>query len=173
MSRFDSGCSLYKKTRIEGGDVAGYENIKDANDNRTPDERRELAKKAGEASGAARRRKADFRKTLNMLLTAEIDSEEWKPVLEALGVECTLESALLMAQIKEAMKGNTKAAYFVAQYAGQSNMPEEDIQNRKADTELKQARKEAVKKQDDVDSTEAQIASYLDKLEEAMKDEPK
>ena len=153
--------------------MAGYENIKDANDNRTPDECRELAKKAGEASGAARRRKADFRKTLNMLLTAEIDSKEWKPVLEALGVECTLESALLMAQIKEAMKGNTKAAYFVAQYAGQSDKPREDIRNKEADTELKQARKEAVKKQDDVDSTEAQIASYLDKLEEAMKDEPK
>lgn len=62
----------------------------------------------GKASGEARRRKADFRKTLNMLLTAKIDSEEWKPVLEALGVECTLESAMLMAQIKEAMAGNTR-----------------------------------------------------------------
>lgn len=82
---------------MEGGEVAGYENIKDANDNRTPDERRELAVKAGKASGEARRRKADFRKTLNMLLTAEIDNEEYKPVLDALGVECTLESALNMA----------------------------------------------------------------------------
>lgn len=91
--------------------MAGYENIRDANEKRTPEERRELAKKAGKASGQARRRKADFRKTLNLLLTAEIDNEEWKPVLESLGVECTLESALLMAQIKEAMAGNTKAAY--------------------------------------------------------------
>lgn len=49
-----------KNARIEGGEVAGYENIKDANSNRTPEERRELAKIAGEASGAARRRKADF-----------------------------------------------------------------------------------------------------------------
>ena len=97
--------------------MAGYENIRDANNKRTPEERRELAKKAGKASGQARRRKADFRKTLNLLLTAKIDNEEWKPVLESLGVECTLESALLMAQIKEAMAGNTKAAYFVAQYA--------------------------------------------------------
>ena len=84
--------------------MAGYENIRDANDNRTPEERRELAKTAGKASGRARRRKADFRKTLNLLLTAEIDNEEWKPVLESLGVECTLESALLMAQIKMAGK---------------------------------------------------------------------
>ena len=121
--------------------MAGYENIRDANNKRTPEERRELAKKAGKASGQARRRKADFRKTLNLLLTAKIDNEEWKPVLESLGVECTLESALLMAQIKEAMAGNTKAAYFVAQYAGQSARAEEDLENKKADTELIKARK--------------------------------
>ena len=66
-----------------------------------------------------------------MLLTAEIDSEEWKPVLEALGVECTLESALLMAQIKEALAGDTKAATFVAKYSGQSSEPDENRLNRK------------------------------------------
>ncbi len=74
-----------------------------------------------------------------MLLTAEIDSEEWKPVLESLGVECTLESALLMAQIKEALSGNTQAATFVAKYAGQSPEPDENRRNREADTELKRA----------------------------------
>ncbi len=124
--------------------MAGYENIRDANDNRTPEERRELAKKAGKASGQARRRKADFRKTLNLLLTAEIDNEEWKPVLESLGVECTLESALLMAQIKMALAGDTQAAKFVAQYSGQSARAEEDLENKKADTELIKARKEAI-----------------------------
>lgn len=74
-----------------------------------------------------------------MLLTAEIDSPEWKPVLESLGVECTLESALLMAQIKEALSGNTQAATFVAKYAGQSPEPDENRRNREADTELKRA----------------------------------
>ena len=148
---------------MEGGEVAGYENIKDANNNRTPRERRELAKKAGEASGKARRRKADFRKTLNMLLTAEIDSEEWKPVLESLGVECTLESALLMAQIKEAMMGNTKAAYFVAQYAGQSNMADEELENKKAGTELIKARKEAITGENENDEA-------LDRLDQILKE---
>ena len=124
--------------------MAGYENIRDANDKRTPEERRELAKKAGKASGQARRRKADFRKTLNLLLTAEIDNEEWKPVLESLGVECTLESALLMAQIKMALAGDTQAAKFVTQYSGQSARAEEDLENKKADTELIKARKEAI-----------------------------
>lgn len=120
--------------------MAGYDNIKDHGfDKKTAEERRELAIKAGKASGEARRRKANFRKTLNLMLTAEIDSEEWKPVLESLGVECTLESALLMAQIKEALSGNTQAATFVAKYAGQSPEPDENRRNREADTELKRA----------------------------------
>lgn len=143
--------------------MAGYENIKDANSNRTPEERRELARIAGKASGEARRRTANFRRTLNMLLTAEIDSPEYSPMLEALGVECTLESAMLMAQIKEAMLGNTKAAYFVAQYAGQSEKPAEDIRNREADTELKKARKQAV-------TGENETEEALDKLDSILKE---
>ena len=143
--------------------MAGYENIKDANSNRTPEERRELARIAGKASGAARRRKADFRKTLNMLLTAEIDSEEWKPVLEALGVECTLESALNMAMIKEGLAGNVKAYEAIAKYAGQSGKPDEDIRNREADTELKKARKQAVTGENETDEA-------LDKLDSILKE---
>ena len=143
--------------------MSGYENIKNANSNRTPDERRELAKIAGKASGEARRRKADFRKTLNMLLTVEIDNEEWKPILEALGVECTLESALLMAQIKEALAGNTKAATFVAKYSGQSPEPDENRRNREADTELKKARKQAVTGENETDEA-------LDKLDSILKE---
>ena len=126
--------------------MAGYENIRDANSRRTPEERRELAKIAGQASGKARRRKADFRKTLNLLLTAEIDNEEWKPVLEALGVECTLESALLMAQIKEALAGNTKAAYFVAQYAGQNSQTAADDKEQQRRTERMEADTEKIRR---------------------------
>ncbi len=143
--------------------MAGYENIRDANEKRTPEERRELAKKAGKASGKARRRKADFRKTLNLLLTAEIDNEEWKPVLESLGVECTLESALLMAQIKMALAGDTQAAKFVAQYSGQSARAEEDLENKKADTELIKARKEAITGENENDEA-------LDRLDQILKE---
>ena len=143
--------------------MAGYENIRDANDNRTPEERRELARKAGQASGRARRRKANFQKTLNMLLTAEIDSKEWSPVLESLGVECTLESALLMAQIKAALDGDTQAAKFVAQYSGQSNRAEEDLENKKAETELIKARKEAITGENETDEA-------LDRLDQILKE---
>ena len=127
--------------------MANNENLIPFN-KRTVSEQRKIQSAGGKASGEARRRKADFRKTLNMLLTAEIDSEEWKPVLEALGVECTLESALLMAQIKEAMQGNTKAAYFVAQYSGQSGQTDADLEEQAAKIQLMQAQKEKAKKAD-------------------------
>ena len=130
---------------------------------RTKSEQTEIAKKGGKASGESRRRKANFRKTLNILLTAKIENEEWEPILEALGVECTLESALLMAQIKEALKGNTKAATFVAKYAGQSSESEESRRNREADTELKQARKQAV-------TGENETEEALDKLDSILKE---
>ena len=127
---------------MEGGEVANENNLRRL----SPSEAREYGKKGGKASGQARRRKADFRKTLNLLLTAEIDNEEWKPVLESLGVECTLESALLMAQIKEAMQGNTKAAYFVAQYAGQNAQTAADDKEQKRRTERMEADTEKIRR---------------------------
>lgn len=130
---------------------------------RTKSEARERGRAGGKASGKARRRKADFRKTLNMLLTAEIDSPEWKPMLDAMGVDCTLESAMLMAQIKQAMLGSTKAATFVAKYSGQSPEPEENRRNREADTELKKARKQAV-------TGENETEEALDKLDSILKE---
>lgn len=130
---------------------------------RTKSEARERGRAGGKASGKARRRKADFRKTLNMLLTVEIDSPEWKPMLETLGVDCTLESAMLMAQIKQAMLGSTKAATFVAKYSGQSPEPEENRRNREADTELKKARKQAV-------TGENETEEALDKLDSILKE---
>ncbi len=93
---------------------------------RTADEQREIARKGGIASGEARRRKADFRKTLNALLTTKIDSPEWTPLLELLGLESTLETAVNAAMIKEALSGNVKAYEVIARYSGQSDRTEAD-----------------------------------------------
>lgn len=143
--------------------MANYENIKDKGfDKRTTNELREISSKGGQRSGEVRRAGADFRRTLNLLLTAKIDSPEWTPMLGTLGLDSTLESAMLAAQIREAMNGNTKAAYFVAQYAGQSGQTDEDIKNREADTELKQARKQAVTGENETDEA-------LQKLDEILK----
>lgn len=93
---------------------------------RTVSEQRKIASAGGKASGKARRKKADFRKTLNALLTAEIDSPEWSPFLEALGLDSTLESLINAAMIKEAAKGNVKAYEAIAKYSGQSEKTDMD-----------------------------------------------
>ena len=125
--------------------MAGYDNIKDANSNRTPEERRKLARIAGKASGAARRRKADFRKTLNLLLTAEIDSPEWTPMLEALGLDSTLESAINGAIIREALNGNVKAYIAIRDTLGQTTKSQEDLEEQKIRTDrAKRARDQEV-----------------------------
>lgn len=138
--------------------MAGYDNIKDANANRTPGERRELAKRAGKTSGEVRRRKANFRKTLNLLLTTEVNTD-MTPALEALGVDSTLESAMLMSMIKAALEGDVKAANFVAQYAGQSGQTEADEEEQRIRTErAKRARDQEV---GDNTGAEENIQSFL------------
>ena len=127
--------------------MANYENIKDANSNRTPSERRELAKIAGKASGEARRKKADFRKALNALLTAKIDNPEWTPILEAMGLESTLESAVNAAMIREALTGNVKAYEAIARYSGQSEKSDTDLEEQRAHTEHLRAQTEKAQRE--------------------------
>lgn len=116
--------------------MSGYDNIKEYGfDKRTADERRELAIKAGKASGKARRRKADFRRTLNMLLTTEIDNPEWNAVLKAMGLDCTLESAVNAAMIKAALDGDVKAYEAIAKYSGQSMRTDADHEEQRIRTD--------------------------------------
>lgn len=127
--------------------MANNENLKRL----TPSEAREFGRMGGKASGESRRRKADFRKTLNLLLTAEIDSPEWKPILEALGLECTLESAMLMGQIKAAMEGDSRAARFVAEYAGQSGKTDAEQEEQMVRTAAAKARAGLADEEEDQD----------------------
>lgn len=152
--------------------MAGYDNIKDYGfDKRTASEQREIARKGGKASGAVRRRKADFRKTLNMLLTLKIDDPGITPVLEALGIDSTFESAVNMAMIREALMGNVKAYEAIAKYAGQSDKPEEDIRNREADTELKKARKKAVTGENEANEAIEKLDEILEGLRQNAADQ--
>ena len=149
--------------------MAGYENIKNYGfDKRTADERRELAIKAGKASGEARRKKANFRKTLNALLTAEIDNEEWRPILEAMGVECTLESALNMAMIKAGLAGDVKAYEAIARYSGQEAGTDADMEEQRIRTErAKRARDQEV---GETDAGNENIQSFLNAMSPTQED---
>lgn len=125
----------------------------------SPSEARENGRKGGKASGEARRRKANFRKTLNLLLTTEIDSPEWTPLLKSLGLESTLESALNMAMIKEGLTGNVKAYEAVAKYAGQSSQTEADEEEQRIRTD--RARRARDQELGDESGAEENIQSFL------------
>ena len=119
--------------------MANNENLIPFN-RRSVDEAREFGRRGGKASGEARRKKADFRRTLNLLLTTEIDSEEWTPLLNALGLESTLETALNMAMIKEGLAGNVKAYEAIAKYSGQSAQTDNDQEEQKLRMDAARAR---------------------------------
>lgn len=120
--------------------MAGYENIKDKGfDKRSTGELREISSRGGKASGEARRRKADFRRTLNLLLTAEIDNPEWTPLLESLGLDSTLESAINAAMIREALAGNVKAYIAIRDTLGQTTKSDADLEEQQARTAKEKA----------------------------------
>ena len=108
--------------------MANEQNLKPA---RTKSEARERGIAGGKASGEARRRKADFRRTLNALLTTEIDSTEWTPILKAMGLDSTLESAVNMAMIKEALAGNVKAYVAIKDVLGQTSKSDTDLEEQR------------------------------------------
>lgn len=128
--------------------MANNENLKPV---RTKSEARERGRNGGKASGESRRRKADFRKTLNLLLTAEIDSPEWTPILEAMGLDSTLESAVNAAIIKKALAGNVKAYEAIRDTLGQTLKSELDIEEQLAKIAHLNAQADALKPDNDND----------------------
>lgn len=108
----------------------GYENLIPFN-KRSEEEQRRIRSAGGRASGKVRRRKADFRKMLNALLTIEINSEEWTPFLKANGIDSTLEAAVNAAMIREALNGNVKAYMAIKDVLGQTSRSEADLEEQK------------------------------------------
>lgn len=131
----------------------------------TPEERRRNASKAGKASGEARRRKANLRQTMNAILTSEVDIPEWTPILEALGLDSTLETVISAAMVREAMNGNVKAFTAIKDVLGQTSKSETDLEEQKV-------RMAATKAKMGVDDEEDQEDDgFLDALKSTIEDD--
>ena len=135
---------------------------------RTVSEQRKIASAGGKASGEARRRKANFRKDLNDLLTTEVNNPEWSPVLEALGLDNTLGMVMHAAMIKEALSGNVKAYEAIAKYSGQSAQTEASEEEQKIRTDrAKRARDQEVGNND---GNEENIQNFLKAMKPTEED---
>ena len=94
--------------------------------NMTPEERRELGRKGGIASGEAKRKKKAMRERLEILLDLplksgrETDLESIKNFAALKGKNITVQDAMMIAQIHKALKGDTNAAAFVRDTAGEN-----------------------------------------------------
>lgn len=94
--------------------------------NMTPEQRRENGRKGGIASGEAKRKKKAMRERLEILLElpmragkgAELDSIKNFAALK--GKNITVQDAMMIAQIQKALKGDTTAAAFVRDTAGEN-----------------------------------------------------
>lgn len=149
--------------------MANYENIKDANNNRTPSERRELAIKAGIASGKARKRKSALRDTMNRCLTMKVQVEGLSDVLLADGVESTYEDVITLALIKQASLGDVQAYKAIMQVVGQTDKSEADLEEQRIRTErAKNARDQEVGDHDNLNENVKEFLKAMRPTEEEL-----
>ena len=92
----------------------------------TPEERREAGRKGGIASGEAKRKKKAMRERLEIILELPLksgkgaDIESIKNFAALKGKNITVQDAMMIAQIQKALKGDTTAAAFVRDTAGEN-----------------------------------------------------
>lgn len=93
--------------------------------NFTHEQRVENGRKGGIASGEAKRKKAEMKKTLEMLLTMPLQNkkcyevEEIQSFAQLKGKNVTVEAAMMIRQIQRALAGDLASAEFIRDTSGQ------------------------------------------------------
>ncbi|MDY6148943.1 MAG: hypothetical protein SPI35_08015 [Porphyromonas sp.] len=123
-------------------------------------EARKLGSAGGRASGEARRRKRAMREVLDDLLQMPLKQGDLKNIeylsdlmsangkinlLNNTKVNVTVEQAVLLGQVVLAMQGNTKAATFLRDTAGQKILKDADAQTEYEDDGFTDAIKRSAK----------------------------
>lgn len=112
--------------------MAGEDNLIPMSE-RSKDEVREIAAKGGRNSGESRRKRKAMRESLEILLGMPLKSgeaceiEDVQSYAELNGQNITVEQAMIIAQIKKAIKGDTQAMAFLRDTSGQAPNQKVDI----------------------------------------------
>lgn len=146
---------------------------------RSKSEVKEIAAKGGRNSGAARRKKADLRRAISAILIMDIPDDVLKKQMTDLGLDPDMQTLLSSTMMKAALKGNVRAAEWVARYGGQDVGTEQDERAKEADITAKEAaaevrrqQAEMLKKQNekvsetgvDLDDSQKAMADYFSKM---------
>ena len=100
------------------------------NEDLTPNQRRENARKAGKASAKKRQQNKTFKEIINKFLNGQVTDDKLKEQMVEFGFadnEVSNKSCAVFALWKEAIKGNTKAFELMRDTIGEK--PIEQIQN--------------------------------------------
>ena len=132
-----------KGGRVLPGD--GTKNLKPLNQ-RSKEEQRKIQSKGGKASGVARRKKAELKKALNIVLTSKVHQSGLASLLEDMGFENSYEMAIVFSMANKATQGDVRAAEWITK----------TLDNEKDDLDRKEQR-ERIKslKLDNKERTEA------------------
>lgn len=93
--------------------------IRDYNATLTPEQRRESAQRAAAASAVARQGYKRQRDLIKQVLAAQVDDPALKEKLKELGFDTTFGSAMVFAQAKKALVGDTEAARYLRDTVGE------------------------------------------------------
>lgn len=111
--------------------MANEQNLKPFPKGRSSEEARVAGAKGGKASGESRRRKANFKKTLNMLMQMDIDAGEITSLLEHMGIDPTVENTVNFAIVMQAIGGNVQAYKEIRATLGLSDKTDLDEKEQK------------------------------------------
>lgn len=126
--------------------IKGHDNLISIGD-RTTEEQRAITKKGGQASGRARRKKADFRKAAEQILQLEMPASEMREFLEASGLPTTMEFAMLFSTIYEGIKRGDVNALMKFREITQQDKPLADRQEQQARIERMKAETERIREE--------------------------
>lgn len=102
-------------------------------ESRSTEEVRAIASKGGKKSGEARRRKKTMRENLEILLSMPLntgkvaDIEKGKNLKEFAGQNITVEQAIILAQVKRAMKGDQYAFEMIRDLIGEKPVNKSEV----------------------------------------------
>lgn len=102
--------------------MAGRDNLV-PNSERTPEERRENARKAGVASGRSRRKRKTIRECLEMLLAKDVADEDAREMLAGMGIaDVDMQNPMLIAAglFRRAADGDVQAVKTLLEAMGES-----------------------------------------------------
>lgn len=148
-----------------------HENLIPLNE-RTKEEQRKIQKKGGVASGKARRKKADLKKAINLILSSTVSNEQLGSILRGLGYEDTNEMAIGFITLQKALKGDMRAIELLAKMNGNEGT-KDNLDKKEQKERIKAMQLENKKREQALEGAVASediMGEYFEKLEGAIKD---